>query len=99
PASLTLQAEPTAAASFSLGREGVLYVNPYTGEALGEGSKGVRAFFQTVTDWHRWLGTRGEGRVTGRAVTGACNAAFLVLAMSGLFLWWPKNWTRKSLSS
>ena len=99
PASLTLQAEPTAAASFSLGREGVLYVNPYTGEALGEGSKGVRAFFQTVTDWHRWLGTRGEGRATGRAVTGACNAAFLVLAMSGLFLWWPKNWTRKSLSS
>src|SRR6185503_20036920 len=62
PASLTLQAEPTTAASFSLGREGVLYVNPYTGEVLGEGSKGVRAFFQTVTDWHRWLGTRGEGR-------------------------------------
>lgn len=99
PASLTLQADPTAAASFALGREGVLYVNPYTGEALGEGSQGVRSFFQVVTDWHRWLGTRGEGRPAGRAITGACNAAFLVLAISGLYLWWPKNWTRKNLSS
>jgi uncharacterized iron-regulated membrane protein len=99
PTGLTLQSDPTAAASFALGREGVLYVNPYTGDVTGESSKGVRSFFQVVTDWHRWLGTSGDGRPIGRAVTGACNAAFLVLAISGLYLWWPKKWTRKSLSS
>ena len=99
PTGLTLQSDPTAAASFALGREGILYVNPYTGDITGESSKGVRSFFQTVTDWHRWLGTSGDSRATGRAITGACNAAFLVLAISGLFLWWPKKWTRKSLSS
>ena len=99
PTGLTLQSDPTAAASFALGRDGILYVNPYTGDVTGESAKGVRSFFQVVTDWHRWLGTSGDGRATGRAVTGACNAAFLVLAISGLFLWWPKKWTRKSLSS
>src|ERR1044072_4270050 len=99
PTGLTLQSDPTAAASFALGRDGVLYVNPYTGDVTGESAKGVRSFFQVVTDWHRWLGTSGDGRATGRAVTGACNAAFLVLAISGPYIWWPKKWTRNSLSS
>ncbi|MGA9767631.1 MAG: PepSY-associated TM helix domain-containing protein [Blastocatellia bacterium] len=99
PTGLTLQSDPTAAAVFALGRDGVLYVNPYTGDVTGESAKGVRSFFQVVTDWHRWLGTSGDGRAAGRAVTGACNAAFLVLAISGLYLWWPKKWSRKALSS
>ena len=34
----------------------------------------------------------GENRDTGRALTGASNLAFLALAVSGLFLWWPHNW-------
>ncbi|HKS40090.1 MAG TPA: PepSY-associated TM helix domain-containing protein, partial [Blastocatellia bacterium] len=99
PTGLTLQSDPTAAAAFALGRDGILYVNPYTGDVTGESAKGVRSFFQVVTDWHRWLGTSGDGRATGRAITGACNAAFLFLAISGLYIWWPKKWTRKSLSS
>ncbi len=91
PTGLTLQADRTAAASFALGREGMLYVNPYTGEVLGEGAKGFRNFFRVVTDWHRWLGMSGEGRALGRAVTGACNAAFLLLAITGIYIWWPKQ--------
>lgn len=96
PSGFTLSSDPTAAAAFALGRDGVLYVNPYTGEVTGEGAKGVRGFFQWVTDWHRWLGARSD---TSRAITGACNAAFLALALSGLYLWWPKKWTRKNVSS
>jgi len=99
PTGFTLSSDPTAAAAFALGRDGVLYVNPYTGDVTGEGAKGVRGFFQWVTDWHRWLGSRGDGRATSRAITGACNAAFLGLALSGLYLWWPKKWTRKNVSS
>jgi uncharacterized iron-regulated membrane protein len=46
-----------------------------------------------VTDWHRWLGSGPEGRATARAITGACNLAFLVLVVSGAYLWLPRIWT------
>jgi uncharacterized iron-regulated membrane protein len=81
------------------GRERTLYVNPYTGQALGEGSARVRGFFHGVTDWHRWLGAGGERRALGRAVTGACNLAFLLLVVSGLYLWLPRQWTRRQVRS
>jgi uncharacterized iron-regulated membrane protein len=64
---------------------------------LGEGSRKTRDFFRSVTDWHRWLAVSGDGRAAARAVTGACNAAFLFLSMSGLYLWWPKQWTARFL--
>lgn len=101
PATFTLRADPSAPAEVGFGREGVVFVNPYTGEVFGEGSRSVRAFFHVVTDWHRWLGASGEGagRSVGRAVTGACNLAFLFLVVSGFYLWWPRKWTRKSVRS
>jgi uncharacterized iron-regulated membrane protein len=92
---VTLQADPAAPAAVSFGREGLLYVNPYTGQVLGEGSPGVRAFFRRLTEWHRWLGAQGEGRDRARAVTGACNLGFLILTLSGLILWVPREWTRR----
>jgi uncharacterized iron-regulated membrane protein len=95
PSTLTVRADPSAAAVVGFGREGVVLVNPYTGEALGEGSRGTRAFFRVVTDWHRWLGAGGENRVAARAVTGACNLAFLFLVVSGFYLWFPRNRTRR----
>ncbi len=97
PTALTLQADPNAAAVFMLGREGVLYLNPYTGEVTGEGAKSTRVFFRFVEDWHRWLGAGGENRAVGRAVTGACNTAFLILAVTGVYLWWPKKWMWRNL--
>ncbi|HYH86089.1 MAG TPA: PepSY-associated TM helix domain-containing protein [Pyrinomonadaceae bacterium] len=97
PSALTLRADANAPVSVSFGREGVVFVNPYTGEMLGEGSRGVRAFFQTVTDWHRWLGASGESRAVGRAVTGACNLAFLFIVMSGFYLWWPRSWSWRAV--
>ena len=39
----------------ALGRDGQLLLNAYTGQVLGEGAVGLRAFFRSVTDWHRWL--------------------------------------------
>ncbi|HEY9284352.1 MAG TPA: PepSY-associated TM helix domain-containing protein, partial [Pyrinomonadaceae bacterium] len=83
-----------APAEVGYGRDGAIFLNPYTGEVLGEGSRRTRAFFQTVTDWHRWLGANGERRAWGRAVTGACNLAFLFIVASGFYLWWPRKWTR-----
>jgi uncharacterized iron-regulated membrane protein len=97
PSSITLQADPGAPALVSLGRGRSVYVNPYTGEILGEGSKKVRAFFRAVTDWHRWLGAKEESRDKARKVTGASNLVFLFIVVSGLYLWVPKIWTRRQL--
>ena len=35
----------------------------------------------------------------GKAITGACNLAFLFIVASGIYLWWPRNWTRRQLRS
>ena len=92
PTTLTIWSDPAAPASVAAGPR-TLFVNPYTGQVLGEGSAQPRAFFRKVTDWHRWLGVTGEGRATARTITGACNLAFLFLVVSGFYLWFPRVWT------
>jgi len=94
---VTLWADRSAPAAVAIGTRPV-YVNPYTGAILGEGSEKTRAFFRRVTDWHRWLGVAvGPGRVTARAITGASNLAFLFLVVSGFYLWLPKIWTWRQI--
>lgn len=93
-ATVSLQADPRMPAAVGLGRDGNLYLNPYTGAVWGEGSKGLRDFFRLMTDWHRWLGQDGAGRQTARAITGACNLGFLFIVLSGLYIWFPRTWTR-----
>lgn len=99
PASIRWRAEREAPAAVAFGRDRVVFVNAYTGDVLGEGAEGPRAFFRGVEDWHRWLGAEGAGRRAGRRVTGACNLGFLFLVMSGFYLWWPRNPTRKAVRS
>ena len=96
PSSVTVFADPQAAVSMSFGRTNG-YVNPYTGEFSPQGARRTRAFMRLMTDWHRWLGRDGDGRAVGKAITGACNVAFLFLAVSGLYLWWPRQWSWKAL--
>jgi uncharacterized iron-regulated membrane protein len=97
PSGITVRSEPAAPVAFDFGREGTLFVNPYTGQLLGEGAPKLRAFFSEVEDLHRWLGAGAERRASGRAITGACNFSFLILVVSGPFLWWPKEWTWRNL--
>jgi uncharacterized iron-regulated membrane protein len=97
PQSVTVARDPALAATVGFGREGNLYVNPYTGTILGTGSARTNEFFQSMTRWHRYLATTGESRATGRSATGISNFAFLILAISGLYIWWPKQFTRKGL--
>lgn len=89
--SITKNADTHLPVSLTIAGGRTFFVNPYTGEVFGEGSKSVHNFFRSVTDWHRWLAASGENRSTGRAITGACNLAFLFLVMSGFYLWFPKN--------
>ena len=109
PSAVTIRAGENSPLELNYGRERTLFFHPYTGAVLGEGAKGQRAFFHVVTDWHRWLGREGEGRDLGKAITGACNLAFLFLVVSGLYLWWPRVkssavwrnilWFRRGLNS
>jgi len=91
PSSIALPNEANAAWQISLGRDGQVFVNPYTGAITGEGATGVRGFFRTTTDLHRWLAISGNGRPFGKAITGACNLAFLFLAISGIYIWFPRR--------
>jgi uncharacterized iron-regulated membrane protein len=99
PTSVTLDSDPRVSASVALGQRGTVFINPYAGDVLGSGSARARAFYRTVTSWHRYLSVEGEHRATARAMTGACNAAFLVLAVTGMYLWWPRQWTWRHVSA
>ncbi len=94
PSMVTLRADSAAPVIFNFSREKSLLLNPYTGERLGTGATKTRAFFSFVTDLHRWLAVSTEHRAFGKAITGACNLVFFFLVVSGLYLWWPRQWTR-----
>lgn len=91
PASVTLSNDPNAAWQVSLGRGQQVFVNPYTGEITGEGAKGWQSFFGFMTDLHRWVALSGDNRPIGKAITGACNLMFLFLAISGIYIWFPRR--------
>ncbi len=90
PTAVTVSSDPHRPVVVSIGPR-TLQVHPYTGAVLSEGAVGMRAFFRSVTDWHRWLAASGSSRTTARAVTGAANLAFLFIVASGIILWLPKT--------
>jgi uncharacterized iron-regulated membrane protein len=95
PTAVTLRADPTASAVVSFGREGgALFVDPYRGVVLG-GLSPVHDALHAVVDWHRWLGSRE----IGRPITGAANLGFLGLVVLGVYLWWPRRWTRETVKA
>lgn len=97
PASFASQSDPKTAVTVSLGRDGQVFVDPYTGAITGEGNKSARAFFGTMTDLHRWIALSGDNRPIGKAITGACNLMFLGLAITGIYIWFPRKITWKHL--
>jgi uncharacterized iron-regulated membrane protein len=72
PSAIILRSNDGAPIELTFGRDRILFVNPYTGEVLGESRK-LPVFFSQVENVHRWLGVNDANRPTGRAVTGACN--------------------------
>lgn len=94
---LTLRSDQTVPAQAVYGREASAWLHPWTGEKLESGAPGMRRFFRTATDLHRWLAASGDSRATGKAITGAANLAFLFLVVSGLYLWFPRQWSWKTV--
>ncbi|HQZ83597.1 MAG TPA: PepSY-associated TM helix domain-containing protein [Pyrinomonadaceae bacterium] len=97
PSSITLSSDPASSATISLGRDGRLFIDPYTGVVLGEGNAELRGFFSTMTSLHRWLALEGDGRSWGKAITGFFNAMFLVLAITGLYIWMPRKLSLRNI--
>ncbi len=99
PSGITWKGDPARPATLSIGREGHFYVNPYTGEVLGEGNESVHDFMHAVTSWHRFLTGSGLERETGKAITGAGTLVFGILLVSGLYLWFPRHWRWTNLKA
>lgn len=95
PSAVTFVNDKTAAVTVALGREGQVFVNPYTGAITGEGASGWRSFFRFNTDLHRWLLMSGDNRQVGKSLNDAANLLFLFLAISGVYIWFPRQFTRK----
>ena len=96
PSSVTLHADARAPAELSAGRGNARLVDPYTGRIVGNGEGGLHAFLGAVRGWHRWFNLEGEHRDSARAITGACNLAFLFLVLSGAYLWLPPVFKRSA---
>ena len=73
-----------------------VYVDPYTGEIVGEGATPVDEFFGSVMRLHRFLWLPTE---IGRPIVGVATIIYVVISLTGLLLWLPRTaaaWRRKS---
>lgn len=79
-------------------RKASVYVNQYTGEIIG--SKERLPFFAVVFRLHRWLldTNPDDGAIFwGRIVVGTSTLLFVVILLTGVVIWWPRN--RKMLKN
>ncbi len=88
---LVFEHSSTVPVAATMGRDGRVLLDPYTGSAVGGGDTAVGRFFGAVTGFHRWLSFTGFSGL-GKTVTGAANLGFLFLALSGAYLWLPRVW-------
>lgn len=96
PRSIQIRRSELEPVVVNFGRDGSLYINPYSGEILGHGALGVRSFFSSMMTFHRWFSMTGESRATARIFTNTANLMFLFMVISGIYLWLPKiyKWAR-----
>jgi uncharacterized iron-regulated membrane protein len=92
PTGIAVRNDPSAPVTFAAGRAGALLVDPFTAAVREPGPKALREFFESVEGWHRWFNLDGEARTTARAITGSSNLVFLVLVLTGMYLWLPRLW-------
>jgi uncharacterized iron-regulated membrane protein len=87
---LVFQNDPTAPVTVSLGREGSILLNPYTGAVIADAAAGRADFFHLMEQWHRNLDMGMAS--SGRSLIGAANLMFLFLVVSGIYIWLPDVW-------
>ncbi|HRP58463.1 PepSY-associated TM helix domain-containing protein [Agriterribacter sp.] len=65
----------------------LVFMNPYSGEVLKHKNMN-RDFFRIVLDGHYYLWLPDN---IGQPIAASATLIFLVMMISGLILWWPKN--------
>ena len=76
----------TQAAVVRFGKEGAVWVDPWTGSVQGT-TTAVHAAFAWLGRIHRWLGSKE----IGGKITGVSVLLCLLLSVTGMVLWWPRN--------
>ena len=99
PSAIQLSGGMNEPVGLQFGREMTVFLDPYSGESLGVGKTSAKRFFRWILGWHRWLGQEGASKPVGKAIIGVGNLMFLFLVVSGLWLWFPRRWTRLGLKA
>jgi sulfite reductase (NADPH) flavoprotein alpha-component len=91
-AGLSIAREPSQTVRVTFAPREQRYVDPYSGALLAPTASGAEAFFRNVRGLHRWLmlGDLGD-RDVGRQIVGACTMLLIFMALTGLYLRWPRG--------
>lgn len=65
----------------------IVFLNPYTGEVLKHKNM-TKDFFRIVLDGHFYLWLPHE---IGQPILASATLIFLIMLLTGLVLWWPRN--------
>lgn len=95
------QTDDAVVIDFVSGKAGdrqTIYLNPYTGRVLKvkKTAKSDFDFFKFVITVHRtlWL-----PRSVGKAIVGYSVLIFFITLVTGVVLWWPMHWNKKTMQS
>ena len=89
---ITIGSASDATAVLATG-DGDVHLDVYSGRVLGAGATGMRQFMSDLRVWHRYLGVAGDNRPVAKSITGWSNFIFAFIVLSGLYLWFPRQWT------
>jgi uncharacterized iron-regulated membrane protein len=94
PESITIFPGVTQPVEIYLNRKlGSFYLDAYSGTLIGQPSQKIHQFFQRVKEWHVSLGVSGAHRPMFHRLIVIADAALLLLAIAGIYLWVPRQWT------
>jgi len=89
---LNIVREPSETVRVTFAPREQRYADPYTGALLPATSGAAETFFRNVRSLHRWLmlGELGD-RDIGRQIVGASTMLLIFMALTGLYLRWPRG--------
>jgi uncharacterized iron-regulated membrane protein len=74
-------------------------LSPYSGEVLQTGESTIVELLHFITDLHRWLAMELEEDSFAKEITAYSNLFFLLLIVSGAYLWIPRRIRWSSIKS
>ncbi|KGJ94609.1 PepSY-associated TM helix domain-containing protein [Colwellia psychrerythraea] len=95
-AQVVVENQPNAPIMIKDGRKTLAYLNPYTGAEIAIPGQGTKTFFRKLRAFHRWLTFDGSFSQSGREINGIANIIFIILILSGLYLWLPKRFNNRA---